>query len=199
MRATTRLWLCFFAVLGFAACGGGDPEGGDGGIDGGTDGGTDTDADTDQACSPEIFDTGTNAYWLQCLAGQCLVDDACEWEGDGGTDALTYDEAAAACPDGYGLPTIDQMMGLLGGCDDIDLLAPEPGTGFCQTCPLSTACNAIYPGVDALDWLSPEILHWSSTGVTDNDSRVWSANFQTGLIEAKGTAMSATAVCVRSE
>jgi len=195
MRATTRFWLCFIAVLGFTACGGDDSAGGDGGIDGGGDGSadSDSDADTDQACSPEIFDTGTNAYWLQCLAGQCLVDDACTWEG-GEAVGLTYDEAAAACPSGYRLPTIAEIMGLLGTCD-IDLALDD--FGFCDTCPVSVACSAIYPGVDELDMLSLEILHWSSTEATTG--RVWSANFLSGLIETKLKEMNATAVCVRSE
>jgi hypothetical protein len=200
MRATMRFWLCFFAALCLAACGGGDPGGdGDGGTDTDTD--TDTDADADggadggsESCSPEILDEGTGLYWLQCMAGQCLIDDACAWEG-GEVLSLNYDEAAAACPSGYRLPTIAEIMGLLGNCDDIDLGVNE--TGFCDACPVSAACNAVYPGVDALGSYTYEILHWSSTAL--NDSTVWWSNFKTGLVEAKSKEMNGTAVCVRSE
>jgi hypothetical protein len=202
MRATMiTFWLCLVAVLGLTACGGDDPAGGDAGTDSGADGSTDTDADSDadsdQPCSPEI-DDGTGVYWLQCLAGQCLVDEVCAWEG-GETMSFTYDEAVAACPSGYRLPTIQEIMGLLGNCEEIDIAASAPEPGSCDTCPASTVCNGIYPGIDAYDWLAPEIVHWSSTGVTDNDSSVWSANFQSGLIEVKNKALGATAACVRTE
>jgi len=197
MRERTSFWVCIFGALCLAACGGGDPSGGDGGTD------TDTDADADGGSdggdgdceNPEMFD-GTGLYWLQCLAGQCLVDDECAWEG-GEVVGLSYDEAAALCPAGYRLPTIQEIMGLLGNCEDIDLGLNE--TGFCDTCPVSTACNAIYPGMDAADPYSYEILHWSSTPMTGSDSRVWWANFKTGLIEAKLMDTNGAAVCVRGE
>jgi hypothetical protein len=198
MRATKRLWICLSAALGLAACGTADPGGGDGGADTDTD--TDTDADAgsdggDGDCeNPEIHDDGTGLYWLQCLAGQCLVDGACAWEG-GEAVGLSYDEAAAACPGGYRLPTIDEIMGLLGNCDTID--TGVDGTGFCDPCPTSAACNAVYPGVDALGSYSYEIIHWSSTEL--NSSTVWWSNFKTGLIEAKIKDMNGTAVCVRGE
>jgi hypothetical protein len=197
MRATTRFWLCFLVALGFAACGGDDPAGGDAGTDGGGDGSadSDSDADTDPACSPEILDDGTGVYWLQCLAGQCWDGAACVWEGE--ADSLTYDEAATACPSDYRLPTIEEIMGLLGNCT-IDLALDEGGT--CDTCPLSAACDAIYPDIDAYDWLAPEIVHWSGTTLETSDARAWRINFQSGLIESKlKETPGGTAVCVRTE
>ncbi len=195
MRVTTKLGLCFVTALGLAACGSGDPTSGDGGTDtdsdadGGPDGGGD-----DDCPNPETLDEGTGLYWLQCLAGQCLVDDACAWEG-GEVVALDFDEASVACPDGYRLPTIEEIMGLLGNCEEIDLVVNEPG--FCDGCSASAACDAIYPGMDAVDPYSYDVLHWSSTAM--NDSRVWWANFQSGLIEARLKDTNGAAVCVRSE
>jgi hypothetical protein len=200
MRGTIRFWLCLIAVLGLTACSGDDPAGGDAGTDSGADGSADTDtdgdADTDPACSPDS-DDGTGVYWLQCLAGQCLVEDACVWEDGGAAVPLTYDEAVAACPSGYRLPTVPEFMGLLGTCD----FDPElTDSGSCATCAESVACSAVYPGIETYDWLAPEILHWSSTPVTGNDSKMWRANFFSGLVDTALKEMAGgTAVCVRTE
>jgi len=197
MLKTTRLWLILLAALCLAACGGDPDATGDSGTDAGDDdGGADTDSDSDADCeNPGIFDEGTGLIWLRCLAGQCLVEDVCTWEG-GDAVGLTHDEAAAACPDDARLPTMEEIMGLLGGCEDgIDLAVDTPY--HCAACQDSAACDAVYPGVDELGPFSYEILHWSSTEL--NDSRMWWINFQSGLLEAKLAEMSATAVCVLSE
>ena len=140
------------------------------------------------------IDEGTGIYWLQCLAGQCLVDDACAWEG-GEAVTFEYDEAVAACPGGTRLPTIEELMGLLGDCDEIDFGTNM--TGFCNTCAGSPACDAIYPGTEELELTSTEAVHWSSTAL--NDSKMWRINFLSGLVDATLKEMSGTAVCVRSE
>lgn len=198
MRTTTRLLTCFCAVFWVSACGDADPVDGDGGTDADTDTDTDADAGEDGGESdcenPEHFNEGTGIYWLQCLAGQCLVDDACVWEG-GEAVSFDYAEAAAACPSGTRLPTMDELMGLLGTCDAIDFGTNM--TGFCSTCSGSTAYDAIYPGTEELDLMSPEAVHWSSTAL--NDSKMWRANFLTGLVDATLKEMNATGVCVRSE
>jgi hypothetical protein len=199
MRASTIFWLFLTVALATAACGGGDPGGGDGGTD------TDTDADADGGddgggsgdCeNPESFDEGTGIYWLACLGGQCWDGSACVWEG-GAATPLTYAEAAVACPGGYRLPTIEEILGLLGNCM-IDLAVNEPGA--CDACPASAACDAIYPGLDAYSYLAPEISHWSSTELATTTARVWWVNFQSGAVESKLKEMpGGTAVCVRSE
>jgi hypothetical protein len=199
MRATTVFSLFLLVAVGVAACGGDDPAGGDAGTDGGADGSSDadgdSDADTDEACAPEVFDDGTNLYWLQCLAGQCWDGAACAWEDGVDPVSLTFAEASEACPSGYRLPAIDELMGLMDDCT-IDLSVDEPGT--CTPCQDSDTCNAIFPGIGDLPITSIEIIHWSSTDLETSDARAWWMNFQSGVVESRLKEMpGGTAVCVR--
>jgi len=194
------MWLAFALALHCWACGdSGDDGAGDGGADTDADAGGDGDAGEDTGGDSECpnpgvhdgADGGTDLDWLTCHATQCVVDGSCTWP-NGEAEGMSYDEALVACPSGSRLAAIGELMGLLGNCDEIDLTTND--TGSCDACPASVACNAIYPGVDALGDYVYDILIWSADEM--NDAKAWSVNLKTGDISAKTKESNLTALCV---
>lgn len=160
----------------------------------------DSDSDSDGCSNPEVEQEGTSLFWLRCPVGQCLVDGQCQWPGDGdaGTaEAVTYEweEAKTACPDPYRLPTIQEIAGLLGNCDD--LVVDENTPCHCDPCPDSGDCDAIYPEIADNPEMAWENLHWSSTEM--NVSNAWRANLKTGVLDPFSMTTSTTVICVREE
>jgi hypothetical protein len=199
MKNALGCWVGIFAALMLGACGSTGDDGDDaGGADGDTDSDSDADADAgadgggDPDCpNPEVADDGTGLDWLTCRAGQCYLDGACAWTG-GEVVATGWDAAVAACPSGSRLAEAGELMGLLGNCTEIDLTVNVSGT--CDACPASAPCNAIYPGVDALDDFSYEVVVWTATELSD--TKAWSVNLKTGDVATQSKEVSMTAICV---
>jgi hypothetical protein len=199
MRATAFLFLAGAFAVG---CGGDSNDVADAATDADTDTDSDTDSDSDgDACdNPEVQQDGTSLFWLRCPIGQCLVDDVCQWAADqdagaGEAEKYSWEDAAAVCPDPYRLPTVHELGGLLGGCDDF--LVDENTPVQCDACPDSAACAAIYPEIAANGNLAWENLHWSSTEM--NVTNAWRANFKSGILEPFSMSTDATVVCLREE
>jgi hypothetical protein len=197
MRKLFGMWVVLVAAPCCGACGDSSDDGADSGpadtdADAGAieDAGEDTGGDPD-CPNPAVADEGTGLDWLSCHATQCVVDGTCAWP-TGEAEAMSYDEALAACPTGSRLAAIGELMGLLGNCDEIDLTTND--TGSCDACPMSAACNAIYPGIDALGDYVYDILIWSSDEM--NDAKAWSVNLKTGNVSAKTKESNLTALCV---
>ena len=165
-----------------------------------TDGDTDSDSDSDDCPNPEVEQESAALFWLRCPVGQCLVDDVCQWPGDadaGTAEAVTFEwaEAQDACLDPYRLPTIQEISGLLGNCDD--LVVEENTPCHCDPCPDSGDCDSIYPEIAENPDMAWENLHWSSTEM--NVSNAWRANFKTGVLDPFSMTTSTTVICVRDE
>lgn len=195
---------CGFWIVAAALIAGCGPSDDDAAADGGTDGDADTDSesdpdaggDTEDDCpNPTIHDEaadgGPGLDWLTCRAGQCFLDGACAWTG-GEVLAVGWEAAMAACPGGSRLAAADELMALLGGCTEIDLAVNTPGT--CDACPASASCDAIYPGVDALDDFSYEVVVWTASELSD--TKAWSVNLKTGAVSTQSKDVVMTALCV---
>ena len=61
----------------------------------------------------EIKQPYTDLYWLRCPLGQTWNGSACT----GKTNQMDWTTAQSACPEGFRVPTRQEFMSLLGGCD----------------------------------------------------------------------------------
>ena len=199
--------LATFALAALAGvallvgCGDGAP-GGDGGpdgaADGDADGDTDGDGDTDsdsldgECPSPETADADAGLLWRRCLAGECWDADAEACAGE--ALEVDFDAAADACPAPYRLPTRDELMGLLGDCEE---LAEDDEQTACAACAASALCDEAFPGTEELPEISRLHLHWSSTELDATNG--WFARFKHGMVKTDDKTKVFTAVCVRDE
>lgn len=122
----------------------------------------DDDADT-------IRQPGAQLRWHRCAIGTI-------WNGKGGCsgmpDRLNWKAAAEACPPGSRLPTRDELVSLLEGCDR---LVGRGENGYCEGCSDSEDCKAMFE--------SPTIrrgAYWSST--VHDDEAAHFVSFKQGQV-----------------
>jgi hypothetical protein len=133
------------------------------------------------ARSDEVRQPGTGLYWLRCPVGQTWNGSSCSGEGK----EMSWSEAESACPSGYRLPTRQEFVDLLGGCDS-DVLSGK--FGYCKRCE-SGNCRSMFP--------SDTRWYWSSS--PHGDSYAWNAFFGNGSVNRGGVGYDISNVrCVRS-
>jgi hypothetical protein len=106
---------------------------------------------------------------------------------------LEWQEAQSGCPNGWRLPTRDELMGLLGNCDNLDT---DDDQVQCDACFESEFCTEVYPGVEDLPDLSRLHLHWSSTEF--DATNAWFARFKEGVVRKDSITKKYTLVCCRN-
>jgi hypothetical protein len=130
----------------------------------------------------EVRQPGTELYWRRCPVGQ-------NWNGSrcsGRARKMTWHKAKSACPSGYRLPTRQEFVNLLGGCES-DVLSG--GVGPCNKCSASSNCSSIF--ISNTDW------HWSSSSNASNGDYAWYVSFDFGYVYSYGKDLNAYARCVR--
>jgi hypothetical protein len=115
--------------------------------------------------SAEVQQPGTNLYWLRCPVGQTWTGSACS----GVAKVMNWHAAKGACPSGYRLPTRQEFIDLLGGCDGKVMRGK---TGYCTKCSESGTCNSMFP--------SQLNTYWSSS--LFNGDQAWIASFYNGYV-----------------
>ncbi len=132
----------------------------------------------------EVKQPNANLYWLLCP----VENDWDGWECSTSHSMRTYDgeDAQSACPSGYRLPTRNEMIALLGGCES-DML--EGYGGYCNSCEESNNCSAMFEQFNDEEF-------WTST--KDDDDEYWKADFGDGSIYCSGSIYSKGVRCVRS-
>ena len=105
---------------------------------------------------------GIGLYWLRCRVGR-------EWTGrncTGRTRSMSWSEALKACPVGYRLPTKQELVLLLDGCNS----GVKSGRGGrCNSCEDSSKCSSMF-GEDTGDY-------WSSTPSHSKPDHAWIVRF----------------------
>jgi hypothetical protein len=174
------LHLLFPLVLFAASCISGNTEGSydtspeaDADTDADADADTDSDSDSDICEASEMEQPGTNLCWSKCPYGATFDGTVCQ----GGT-AGTWSEALGTCGNvgnGSNVPGIDQMVGLLGGCDD----GASDGQGRCEAC--STDCGKSSSETCTGMFFNDNETYWTNwTIVEDNTAAI--VEFCTGLL-----------------
>jgi hypothetical protein len=134
------------------------------------------------ATQAEIQQPGTSLYWMRCPVGKWWSGTACE----GTADVMNWFKAVKACPQGYRLPTRQEYLDLLGGCDDAVIKGKKLGS--CRTCQKSPVCSLMF-GKDSF-W------YWSIQQGTPN---AWGINFKKGRINDDIEGNESYVRCVRSD
>ena len=126
-------------------------------------------------CDGGRLDPNTGVCWQRPRAGGTY-----RWQ-----DAIDYcRELSLGDHDDWHLPTRQEFIDMLGGCDSAVLTG---SFGYCNTCANSTACSSLF-GADT-SW------YWSST--SEGSGRAWFADFGIGFVS--GSDDTETHVrCVRS-
>ena len=119
------------------------------------------------AKTKDVKQPGTNLYWLRCPLGQKWTGSSCE----GKASKMNWKKAMNACPSGYRLPTREEFVSLLGGCD-ADVRGG--GKGDCNECAKSSRCSSM-SGED--DW-----YYWSSSSYAADSSFAWVVRFGNGRV-----------------
>ena len=179
----TTLWisivLCSVVATVAPACGDDNSNGSDGDSDSDSDSDNDSDSDTDT--DP-----------LNCAGGRYdEINNLC-WQDPEAPGEYTHDEAVDYCEaldleghDNWSLPSRDEFVDLLGGCDE-DVLNGE--IGYCRSCAESPTCDAMFYDVDQ---------HWSST-MGDHPWNHWYADFYSGLVNDEEESQTYITRCVRT-
>jgi hypothetical protein len=115
--------------------------------------------------SDEVRQPGSNLYWLRCSVGQSWNGSGCGGEAKG----MNWNDAKRACPSGYRLPTRQEFVDLLGGCDSN---VQSGGGGHCNKCAESNNCSSMFP--------SDTRWYWSSSPY--EDFLAWIAHFYDGFV-----------------
>ncbi len=115
----------------------------------------------------EVKQPGSNLYWLRCKIGRRWTGSSCE----GIEKWMDWHEANNACPSGYRLPTRQELVSLLGGCD---AKVRSGGGGYCNKCAESSRCSSMF-GQD-------EGCYWLSSSYAAASSSAWRAAFDSGLL-----------------
>jgi hypothetical protein len=170
-------------------------DGGDGGADGDSDTDSDTDSDSDSDSDTDSdtdTDTDTDTDALDCAGGRYDAVSGLCWQHPKDSGAPNWQDSMDLCDgldlaghvDWY-LPTRDEFVDLLGGCDDE---VTSGGSGYCNTCAESDRCNALF-GPDTG-------FYWSSTEVDEIEA--WFVDFETGEVGDPSKTSLLFVRCVRS-
>ena len=95
----------------------------------------------------DVKQPGTNLYWLRCRIGESWTGSSCE----GNARKISWHDAKNACPGGYRLPTRQEFMSLLGGCD---AKVRGGGRGYCNRCAKSNKCSSMFGKDEGWYWSS---------------------------------------------
>ncbi len=114
----------------------------------------------------EVKQPDTNLYWLRCPIGQSWTGSYCEGDARG----MSWHNAGNACPGGYRLPTREEFVSLLGGCDAGARSGKKEGR--CKSCEASKTCLSMF-GRDDGDY-------WSSSSDVAAPSDAWTVVFSSG-------------------
>ncbi len=119
-----------------------------------------------EACEPDmdILQPGTETVWLKCPLGRTFDGQVCK----GQSASMNFKDALSACPEGYRLPTLDEFVTLLGGCDDN---VKKKNPGMCSSCREGACYEMFRSDIDC---------YWSSA--TFDKEYAWNALFETGRI-----------------
>ena len=134
----------------------------------------------------EVQQPGTNVVWKRCPVGQT-------WNGsnhacDGAASMLQWAEIASVCGTGYTVPTIDQLIGLTGGCDPYVVVVVQH-YGNCNSCAMGSQCGNL---------LGPDLgTYWSSTPYEVANHTAWGLDFSTGAVSAMSASNRFGVRCVR--
>jgi hypothetical protein len=147
----------------------------------------DSEARKETAASPagvaspaEVLQPGTNLYWLRCPLGQKWSSSSC----NGNTTKLKWTDATSSCPSGYRLPTREEFVDLLSGCNG-DVYQGKAGK--CRKCAGSEICRSLF--ASDTGW------YWASTAAGPTYS--WFAFFSDGRIDLDRVANFSNVRCVR--
>jgi len=128
----------------------------------------------------EVKQPGTNVYWMRCPLGQTWSGSSCQ----GVPSRMPWARAMKACPAGYRLPTRQEFVNLLDGCDE---KVRGGGSGYCAICGKSAMCSSMF-GKD-------EGYYWSSS--VSGSSSAWDASFYGGRIAGDDQSPGGYMRCVR--
>ncbi len=131
----------------------------------------------------DVKQPGTNLYWLRCPIGQRWTGSSCK----GKAREMNWHKAKNACPDGYWLPTRQEFVSLLGGCD-ADVKGGKGGS--CNKCAKSRKCRSMF-GKD-------ERHYWSSSSDAADSPYVWNVRFNSGDVDCGDKDNDFGVRCVRS-
>lgn len=137
---------------------------------------------------PEVRQRGTDLFWLRCPARQRWLDGRCAGE----LAAFSAQEVERACPEGYRVPAIEEMLLLLGDCDR---QAGRLEDGLCRSCFNSPSCNRMFGDDRGWYWSSPGFLAHGAVKGT------WSVSFDHGYVRfvPMGDDAEAHVRCVRGK
>jgi hypothetical protein len=136
---------------------------------------------TNPAGGDEVQQPGTSLYWLRCPVGQTWSGSICT----GDRKEMNWNAAKSACPSGYRLPSRQEFVDLLGGCDSD---VTSGGSGNCKNCSESGNCSGMFP--------SDTGWYWSSSPHVGDYA--WGALFATGYVGRSPVGGGNRARCVRS-
>jgi hypothetical protein len=160
---------------GFSSGGGGD---GDGDADADSDSDSDSDGDTDAPdCEGGKYDESTGLCWQDPE-----IDGLSSWQ-----EAMDYcDGLGLAGHDDWYLPSRDDFIDLLGGCDSAALSGEDEGD--CSSCSESDACSALF-GSDFSTYFTSSMY---------SDGYCWYVVLSNGSVYVNMTEISGPSVrCVR--
>ncbi len=133
----------------------------------------------------EVVDPHSGRFWLKCAAGQWLDE-----EGNCVGDKITmyWTEALRVCPKGYRLPTRQEVLDILGNCEESVRIKAKRGN--CTQCSQSEVCTIMFP--NDID------LYWTSSPLFESYEFSWLVDFGTGEVACMPTTLfAAKARCIR--
>ena len=133
------------------------------------------------ARSDEVKQPGANLYWLRCPVGQTWNGSSCS----GSKKKMSWNSAKSACPSGYRLPTRQEFVDLLGGCDSE---VRRGKYGDCNKCSESSNCSSMF--ASDTGW------YWSSS--PGDDYLAWDAYFNLGRVSRDIVSIDLNVRCMRS-
>jgi hypothetical protein len=131
----------------------------------------------------EVRQPGRNLFWLRCPVGQKWNGRACE-----GTPARALPAGAPeACPPGYRLPSQQELLGLLEGCEEG---IGGSSCGNCKSCADSMFCASEFGRGGGLTWASGSSWLFGTT--------YGYVNLESGLACEAGSGVLGEVRCVRA-
>lgn len=123
---------------------------------------------------------GTGLTWLRCPVGQSWAGSRCE----GRVAPMDWQQAARSCPEGYRLPSPEELQAILDGCAPGAAARGPP----CRPCARSAVCSRLF-GAD-------EGAYWTEAAEGD---RAWTARLGDGSFRAVARSAEAGARCVKAD